>query len=85
MSDFRIKQHPILPIPERKDFEFTWQGKTLKALEGETIASALIANGFAFLVITTVTAHPRGYSAPMVNVHNAWSSRMAYLLNPAWS
>ena len=45
MSDFRIKQHPILPIPERKEFEFTWQGKTLKALEGETIASALIANG----------------------------------------
>ena len=45
MPDFRIKKHPILPVPERKSIEFTWQGKTLRAQEGETIAAALFANG----------------------------------------
>ncbi len=45
MPDFRIKQHPILPIPERQEIEFTWQGKKYTALAGETIASALFANG----------------------------------------
>lgn len=45
MSDYRIRQHPILPIPDQKPVEFYWQGKKLTALEGETIASALFANG----------------------------------------
>lgn len=45
MSDYRIRQHPILPIPDQKPVEFYWQGKKLGALEGETIASALFANG----------------------------------------
>lgn len=45
MSDYRIKQHPILPIPKKKEFSFTWQGQTILAQEGETIASALFANG----------------------------------------
>lgn len=45
MSDYRIRQHPILSVPERKSIEFYWQGNKLGALEGETIASALFANG----------------------------------------
>lgn len=45
MPDFRIKQHPILPIPERETITFYWQGKALSAYSGETIASALFANG----------------------------------------
>ncbi len=45
MSDYRIRQHPILPIPEREAIEFYWHGKKLNALAGETIASALFANG----------------------------------------
>ena len=45
MPDFRIKQHPILPIPARQEIEFFWQGKPLKALAGETISAALFANG----------------------------------------
>jgi sarcosine oxidase subunit alpha len=45
MPDFRIKQHPILPIPEWQEIEFTWQGQKLTALAGETIASALFAHG----------------------------------------
>ncbi len=45
MPDNRITEHPILPIPERKKIIFSWQGQSLTALEGETIASALFANG----------------------------------------
>ncbi len=45
MSDYRIKAHPILPIPPEPAVAFTWQGRTLSARAGETIASALFANG----------------------------------------
>jgi len=41
----RIDQHPILPIPPRAEISFTWRGRPLTALEGETMASALFANG----------------------------------------
>ncbi len=45
MPNFRIKKHPILPVPEFEEIEFTWQGTPLKAKKGETIAAALFANG----------------------------------------
>ena len=45
MSDYRIKEHPILAVPPEPTVGFTWQGKRLLAREGETIASALFANG----------------------------------------
>jgi len=41
----RIDQHPILTIPPRADISFSWRGRTLTAREGETMASALFANG----------------------------------------
>jgi NADPH-dependent 2,4-dienoyl-CoA reductase/sulfur reductase-like enzyme/ferredoxin/bacterioferritin-associated ferredoxin len=46
MPNNRIDTHPILPIPEKSTIEFKWQGQPIQAKEGETIASALIANGF---------------------------------------
>jgi sarcosine oxidase subunit alpha len=54
MSGFRIEHHPILPIEPRGKVEFTWKGKGLIALEGETIAAALFANG-----IRTFGHHPK--------------------------
>ena len=45
MSEFRIEKHPILPVPEREEVSFFWQGQEIKAFRGETIASALYANG----------------------------------------
>ena len=45
MADHRIREHPILPVEDRATFEFTWQGRAMEAREGETIASALFANG----------------------------------------
>jgi len=41
----RIDRHPILPIPERAGVSFSWKGRPFRALRGETIASALFANG----------------------------------------
>ncbi len=45
MADFRIKKHPILQIPPAADIVFYWQGSPLTANKGETISSALFANG----------------------------------------
>lgn len=45
MTDHRIKKHPILTIPTKNVISFSWLGNKLPALEGETIASALFANG----------------------------------------
>lgn len=45
MEDYRIKQHPILSIPDRKKIPFYWCNRKLIAHEGETISSALFANG----------------------------------------
>lgn len=45
MTDYRIREHPILPTDERATLQFTWKGQTMTAVEGETIASALFANG----------------------------------------
>jgi len=42
---FRIDRHPILPTPSHTEIPFFWEGRTLMAREGETISSALFANG----------------------------------------
>lgn len=41
----RIERHPILPISDRPKVPFTWRGRALEALEGETLSSALFAAG----------------------------------------
>jgi len=45
MVDFRIHEHPILPVPARPAVSFLWCGQELQAHAGEMIASALFANG----------------------------------------
>jgi sarcosine oxidase subunit alpha len=45
MTDFRVREHPILPVDERPEVEFAWQGRPMRAYQGEIIASALFANG----------------------------------------
>ncbi len=42
----RIDSHPILEIPKRKQFTFTYNGRMVEAFEGEVISSALIAAGY---------------------------------------
>jgi len=40
----RITEHPILPIPEIDEVEFSFNGEKLKGRKGEMISSALIAS-----------------------------------------
>jgi len=45
VEDHRIRKHPILAVPEPPGVDFYWQGQAMHAHKGETIASALFANG----------------------------------------
>jgi NADPH-dependent 2,4-dienoyl-CoA reductase/sulfur reductase-like enzyme/Fe-S-cluster-containing hydrogenase component 2/bacterioferritin-associated ferredoxin len=54
VPDHRIHEHPILPAPGEADVPFSWQGQPFLARPGETIASALFANG-----VRTFGHHPK--------------------------
>ena len=43
--DFHIREHPIFSVEEGVPLEFFWAGRRLQARRGETISSALFANG----------------------------------------
>jgi len=47
MEQNRLKEHPILPIPEYEEITFYWNKQPLKARKDEMISSALIANGIS--------------------------------------
>jgi hypothetical protein len=44
-DEFRINEHPILPVQDPERISFFWRGHEMVGLAGETIASALFANG----------------------------------------
>jgi sarcosine oxidase subunit alpha len=58
--DWRIECHPILSIPDRETFAFVWHGQQLKARTGETIASALFANGIRVFGHHPTDGSPQG-------------------------
>src|SRR5512138_617710 len=60
MKDYRITSHPILPIPERETIEFTWKSQSMQACVGETIASALFANGIRIFGYHPKDGSPQG-------------------------
>ncbi len=45
MKDYRIREHPILAVEDSETIQFTWNGRKMVGHRGETIASALFANG----------------------------------------
>lgn len=47
MEQHRLKEHPILPIPDYEEVTFYWNKQPLKARKDEVISSALIANGIS--------------------------------------
>ncbi len=58
----RIKTHPILEFPaDRKKIDFTFNGKKITALEGDTIAAALHAAGIRVLSHSLKQHRPRGF------------------------
>ncbi len=60
MTHYRIESHPILPIPQREKLSFTWKGETLEGFGGETIASALFANGIRVFGYHPKDGSPQG-------------------------
>ncbi len=58
----RITHHPILgSLPEREPIAFRFDGETVVALERETIAAALLANGIRRLRVQEESGTPRGF------------------------
>lgn len=57
----RIKDHPILGHDNRKEtVTITFDGKEIKALKGEMVAAALMANGVYKFRYTEKNNKPRG-------------------------
>ena len=56
----RIKEHPILDFDRKNEITFTYNGKEIKAYEGETIAAALYAAGIRVLKTSSKYERPRG-------------------------
>lgn len=60
MTTNRILNHPVLgPIENKTPVTFTFDGQTFEGLEGDTIASALLANGIRQLRVHEETGAPR--------------------------
>ena len=58
----RITNHPILgPMEKKREVKITVDGKIIKAIEGEPIASALLAAGIVVFRKTLKRKEPRGY------------------------
>ena len=57
----RIRTHPIIDFPKRKQLSFCFQKKRLVGEEGDTIASALHAAGIRTLTTSLKYDNPRGF------------------------
>jgi NADPH-dependent 2,4-dienoyl-CoA reductase/sulfur reductase-like enzyme/Fe-S-cluster-containing hydrogenase component 2/bacterioferritin-associated ferredoxin len=60
MNDYRLKTHPILPVIERENVPFNWKGTAMQAQAGETIATALFANGVRIFGYHPKDGSPQG-------------------------
>ena len=60
MTNNRITDHPVLgKLKNQTPVTFTFDGTTYKGFEGDTIASALLANGIRQLRVHEETGAPR--------------------------
>lgn len=66
-SKLRITNHPILTFNNNKTVKFTYDGHTLEGYEGETIASALHANGVKVLSHSHKRSRARGFYCAIGN------------------
>ncbi|MCK5826875.1 FAD-dependent oxidoreductase, partial [Candidatus Bipolaricaulota bacterium] len=74
----RITDHPILKTLDGKPFPFTFDGKTIKALPGETISSALFAAG-----IRVFGKHPKDGAPQGIFCANGQCSQCMVIANGA--
>ncbi len=61
VENMRITNHPLLTFERGKKIHFTFNGKTIEAYEGETIAAALHADGIRVLKTSITHKRPRGF------------------------
>lgn len=57
----RISDHPILKFEDKPIISFIFEGKKLEGRQGDTIASALHANGIMVLSHSRQNNRPRGF------------------------
>jgi NADPH-dependent 2,4-dienoyl-CoA reductase/sulfur reductase-like enzyme/ferredoxin len=76
MAEYRITEHPILPIEPRGTVAFHWKGQELLAKQGETIASALFANG-----VRVFGHHPRDGAPQGIYCANGQCAQCLVLAN----
>jgi len=70
MKDYRIKEHPVLPVEEREDVIFYWNNIPMNAKKGEVISSALFANGIKIFGHHPKDGSAQGIFCAMANVQN---------------
>ena len=63
----RIKHHPILDFPEEKLVNFTFNGKNVEGIKGDTIASALHNLGIRKLSHSIKDKRARGFYCAIGN------------------
>lgn len=63
----RIAKHPILDFPQKEKLDFTFDDKPMHGLEGDTIQSALHANGVVVLAYSHELHRPRGFCCVIGN------------------
>jgi len=63
----RLKKHPILDVPERKEIRFVYDGNEVSGYEGDTIASALHALGHRVLSRSIKENRARGFYCAIGN------------------
>jgi predicted molibdopterin-dependent oxidoreductase YjgC len=63
----RLIDHPILDVKSRKAIPFSFEGEDYEGLEGDTIASALVANGIVSLSTSIKKHRPRGFYCAIGN------------------
>lgn len=72
----RIREHPILVIPEDSQVSFNWNGKRMSGLEGMMISSALFMNG-----VQTFGHHPKDQSPQGIFCANGQCAQCMVLVN----
>lgn len=63
----RLSSHPILDISSQPTITFTFEDTIIEGVEGDSIASALIANGIVSFSTSIKKHRPRGFYCAIGN------------------
>lgn len=76
MTDFRIKNHSILPVLDSPKIPFYWKDQEYFACVGDTIASALLVNG-----VRVFGHHPKDNAPQSIFCANGQCSQCMVIAN----